>query len=84
MPFQINTIGRTGGAVITSGVVSFTRCAFKNNRAYTGPAVSNTVSVSISWTEFEDNALLCEEGYFLDFNTNASYFRITQTVWYSV
>ncbi|CAM9706213.1 unnamed protein product [Ascophyllum nodosum] len=70
--FTGNSAGRTGGAVLTSGVAVIVNCVFDRNRAYTGPAVSNTVLVSMTWVDFDDNALLCDGGYFLDFASNVS------------
>lgn len=60
------TAGRTGGAVLTSGITSVNRSVFSGNQAYVGPAISNTVSLSVGWTEFDGNTLLCDDGHFLD------------------
>ena len=67
---------RSGGAILASGVVDLTHCVLENNSAYIGPAVSNTVSVSISRTEFDGNALMGNDGYFLDVNTSVSNCRM--------
>ena len=63
---------RSGGAILSSGRVYLTHCVLENNSAYTGPAVSNTFFVFMSWTEFDGNALLCNAGYFLGVNTSVS------------
>lgn len=58
--------GRAGGALLTSGVTKIYGCLFSGNRGYTGPAISNTVLLDIHSTEFDGNALLCGDGFFLD------------------
>lgn len=44
---------------------------FSQNQAFLGPAISNTVSLMISGTQFDDNTLLCDDSEFLDW-TNVS------------
>lgn len=64
--YALRMAGRAGGAVLASGVMFVDSCTLSRNRAFLGPAISNTVSLTISSTEFDDNTLYCDEEEFLD------------------
>ena len=65
----LHASGRSGGAVLASGIVGLDDCAFVENHAVVGSAVMNTVSVSLSFVDFVNNTLLCDNpGLFLDWN----------------
>lgn len=66
--------GRAGGAVRTSGFTRLSGCVFSGNRGYTGPAISNTVTMEIHSAEFDGNALFCGDGLFLNWATNVREF----------
>lgn len=52
--------GRSGGAILVAGTVDLTDCTFRGNQADTGPAVSNTMTVTLSSTELISNTLTFE------------------------
>lgn len=59
--------GQSGGALLASGEVLIDSCNLTGNQAASGPAVSNTVTVTLNSTELTGNTLLCEgDGFFLD------------------
>lgn len=59
---------RAGGAILVSGNVDVTNCVLANNKARLGPAIYNTVAVTLESTDVCDNQLLCDDGSFLDWN----------------
>ena len=61
--------GRSGGALLASGVVNLHDCLFLGNHARVGPAVANTVPVSFSFVDFINNTLWCDDSALsLDWN----------------
>lgn len=63
------TSGRSGGAILASGVVSLDYCVFAGNQAGLGSAVTSTVSVRFYFVDFINNTLLCDDStHFLDWN----------------
>ena len=65
--------GRAGGAVLTSGVTELWNCVFYDNHASLGPALSNTASVTLNNTAFNNNTLVCDDdNLFLDWKKNVS------------
>lgn len=50
-----------------SGTADLTDCAFRGNQAGVGPAVTNTVTVTVASTTLASNTLTCDDdGLFLD------------------
>lgn len=69
LPANSNASGRSGGAILASGIVSLEYCVFVGNQAGVGSAVTNTVSVSFSFVDFINNTRLCDDSaLFLDWN----------------
>lgn len=58
--------GRSGGALLASGTVEVDSCVFQWNRAPTGPAVTNVLSIDLENSEFRNNSLWCTDGLYLD------------------
>lgn len=46
--------------------MSIESSTFSGNRAFIAPAISNTVSLTLSDTGFDDNFLFCDDSEFLD------------------
>lgn len=67
VPLATLNTGRARGSILTSGVTKLYDCLLSGNGGYTGPAISNTVSLDIYSTEFEGNALLGGDAFFLDY-----------------
>lgn len=65
--WRFPSTGRAGGAILGSGDLGLTDCIFTGNQAAVGPAVSNTVTVTLSSTTLAENTLTCDDdGLFLD------------------
>lgn len=74
----IRSTGRSGGALLASGVVSLHDCLLLANHASVGAAVTNTVTVAFSFVQFINNTLWCDDrALFLDWN-DVSYMIIPE------
>eukprot|EP00904_Undaria_pinnatifida_P002436 jgi/Undpi1/12193/HiC_scaffold_5.g01869.m1 len=68
------SIRRSGGAILASGIVGLDGCAFVENHAVVGSAITNTVSVSLLFVDFVNNTLLCDDNsLFLEWNDSSSF-----------
>lgn len=60
-----------------SGTADLADCAFRGNQAGVGPAVTNTVTVTVDSTTLASNTLTCDDdGLFLDWK-NVSMFKFS-------
>lgn len=72
--------GRTGGAILASGVVRVNDSGFYTNSAQVGPAISSTVPIQMKASTFVNNTLLCDDTSFLDWVHVSSTERVLRTL----
>ena len=69
IPLIFTPSGRSGGAILASGIVSLDHCVLEGNQASIGSAITNAVSASLQFVDFINNTLLCDDSrHFLDWN----------------
>ncbi|CAN0227090.1 unnamed protein product, partial [Ascophyllum nodosum] len=71
--FTENIAGSSGGAVRSLGITVIDDSSFIGNRGAIGAALSSLMAIVISRLIFDDNALLCDDRYYLDWANASAY-----------